>query len=119
MKRKTGLKNTGFIALPLGVILQDRGFLMPFEDLKLFRTTRRIRLCFGFYSVLLWFLSAFLPELCLYGQSCALYGERNRPVKKDTANYLIDGTRMISDLFHKIKGQAVSVVLTAEMKMIR
>lgn len=30
------------------------------------------------------------------------------PVKKDTANYLIDGTKdEISDLFHKIKGQTI------------
>lgn len=60
-KAKRVLKTIGFIALPLGVILAGSGILMPFEDLKLFRTTRAdSALFFGFSSVLLWFLSAFL-----------------------------------------------------------
>ena len=109
-KAKRVLKTIGFIALPLGVILAGSGIFDAFRRSEAFPHHQG---GFGFvFRIFLGFALVFVGISCLsyaYMGKVARYAASEiAPVKKDTANYLIDGTKdEISDLFHKIKGQTI------------
>ena len=108
-KQNEVLKTIGFIALPLGVILAGSGVFDAFRRFEAFRTTRADSACF---RIFLGFALVFVGISCLsyayMGKVARYTASEIAPVKKDTANYLIDGTKdEISDLFHKIKGQTI------------
>lgn len=93
------LKTIGFILLPLGIILLVIGFSIFFESPG-----------GGIFAAFAGFIMMSAGGACLsygyMGQVARYTSSEISPVVKDTANYLIEGTKEeIADLVGKIRGK--------------